>query len=157
MPNTSYAFFDGIEGSCVQASREGSVQILSMEHVVEINVDVKDATATGTRRHGAMKLIANIDKATPLLMECVCTSKTIPTVSLQFFNISEEGKEVNYYNINMEKVRVVKAKTWYPNVDDESTKTYKDMMTYELRYDKISWEFTDGNLEFTDEWKSPVM
>lgn len=156
MPNTSYAYFDGIEGSCIQSGREGAIQILEMEHLVEINVDAKDATATGTRRHGAMKLVANIDKATPLLMECVCTSKTVPEVKIQFWTINDEGKEVNYYNIIMAKVRVVKAKTWYPNVDDEDTKTYKDMMTYELRYDKITWEYTDGNLQYSDEWKTPT-
>lgn len=157
MPNTSYAYFDGIEGSCVQSSREGSVQILSMNHGVEINVDTKDATATGTRRHGAMRLVANIDKATPLMMECVCTSKTIPSVKLEFWNINDEGKEVNYFNILMEKVRVVKGEIWYPNVDDDATKTYKDMVNYDLRYDKITWEYTDGNLQFSDEWKKPAM
>lgn len=155
MPNPSYATFDGIEGSCSQAGREGAVQILSMNHVVEIAVDTKDASATGTRRHGAMELVANIDKATPLLMECVCSSKTVGEVTLQFWNINDEGKEVNYFNIKMEKVRVVKAQTWFPNVDDEETTTYKHMITYSLRYDKITWEYTDGNLQFSDEWKTP--
>ncbi len=155
MPNPSYAYFDGIPGSCVQAGREESVTVLSMEHVVEIPVDVKDATATGTRRHGSIRLICNIDKATPLLMESVCLSKTIPKVKIEFWNIDETGTEVNYYNINLEKVRVVSAKHWFPNVDDERTTTYKDMMTYELRYDKIEWVYTDGNLSFSDEWKKP--
>ena len=156
MPNPSYAYFDGIEGSCTQEGREGSVTILEMDHLVEINVDVKDATATGTRRHGAVSLIANIDKATPLLEECVCTSKTIPTVKLEFWNINEEGREVNYYNILMEKVRIVKSRTYFPNVDDQATTAYKHMKKYDMRYDKITWEFTDGNLSFSDEWKKPA-
>lgn len=129
--------------------------ILQMDHVVEIPVDVKDATATGTRRHGAMELIANIDKATPLLMESVCRSKTIPKVKIEFWRTDESGTQVNYYNINMEIVRIVKAETWFPNVDDAPTSTYKDMMSYQLRYDKIEWVFTDGNLAFSDEWKKP--
>lgn len=156
MPNTSYLKLEGIEGSCAQKGREGTIQILSMEHVVEIPVDVKDATATGTRRHGGMNLVANIDKATPGLMECVCTNKAIPTAELWFFNIDDSGKEVNYYNIKMENVRIVSAKTWYPNVDDSKTSNYKDMMTYSFRYDKITWEFTDGNLAYTDSWNEPA-
>ncbi|MBN2719182.1 MAG: type VI secretion system tube protein Hcp [Deltaproteobacteria bacterium] len=155
MPNVSYAFVDGIPGSCKQEGREESIQILSLKHTVEIPVDVKDATATGTRRHGAMTLVANIDAATPLMMECVCTSKTIPTVEIKYFNINDEGLEQNYYTIKMEKVRVTKATHWYPNVDDETTKNYKDMIDYELRYDKITWMYTDGNKEFADTWLAP--
>lgn len=129
--------------------------VLSFEHLVEIPVDVKDASATGTRRHGPIKLICNIDKATPGLLECVCQSKTIPKVKIEFWNTDDKGKQVNYYNINLEIVRVVKGLTWFPNVDDAATTTYKDMMTYELRYDKIQWEFLDGNLATTDEWRKP--
>jgi len=155
MPNPSYAYFKDIEGSCDQAGREGSVTILEMSHVVEIPVDVKDATATGTRRHGAIKLVANIDKATPLLMQCVCESKAIPTVKIEFWRTNNEGLEENYYNVELEAVRIVKAETWFPNVDDAKTTTYKDMMTYELRYDKITWTYTDGTLSYEDQWKKP--
>jgi type VI secretion system secreted protein Hcp len=155
MPNVSYAFVDGIPGSCIQKDRDGAIQILALDHSVEIPVDIKDATATGTRRHGAMKLVANIDSATPLMMECVCTSKTIPTVEIKYFNINDEGKETNYYTIKMEKVRVTRVQHWYPNVDDEATKNYKDMINYELRYDKITWVFADGNIEFSDTWLAP--
>jgi len=155
MPNPSYAYFDGIEGSCDVEGRAGSVEILDLDHVVEVPVDVKDSTATGTRRHGAMKLTANVDKATPLLMESVCLSKDIPTVKIEFWRIEDGGKQVNYYTINLEKVRVVKVQHWYPNVDDAPTATYKHMVTYELRYAKIEWIITDGNLSFSDEWAKP--
>ena len=155
MPEPSYAYFDGIEGSCTQEGREGAVTILQLEHTVEIPVDVKDATATGTRRHGAMKIWANIDKATPLLMKCVTQSATVPEVKIEYWRTDETGTQVNYYNTVMTNVRVVKAEHWFPNVDKASTSTYKDMMTYELRYDKIEWTFTDGNLSHSDEWKKP--
>ncbi len=155
MPSKSYAYFEGIEGSCVQEGRQGSVEIVQMDHVVEIPVDPNNATATGTRRHGAVTLVGNIDKSTPLLMERVCTSKTIKKVKVEFWQIDENGVEQNYYNVEMTKVRVVKAETWFPNVDDRRTKQYKDMMTYDLRYDKITWTYTDGNLSFSDEWAKP--
>ena len=154
MPNISNAYFDGIAGSCEQEGREESVQILSMDHKVEIPVDVKDATATGTRRHGAMKLVANIDKATSQIMKCLCTSTPIPEVKIEFWN-NPEGEEVNYFTIIMKTVRVTGVRVWYPNVDDEDTTTYKDMVDYHLRYDEIEWIYTDGNLSFKDNWKNP--
>ena len=155
MPTPIYAYFDGIDGSNEQSGREKSVQILEANHVVEIPVDVKDASATSKRLHRAFELTANVDKATPLLAECVCNSKTIATVKLEYWRINEEGIEENYFNVEMEKVRIVKMKNWFPNVDYEPTGTYKHMMTYDLRYDKITWTYTDGNLSFSDEWKKP--
>ena len=156
MPLPCYAEIADIEGSVTRTGLEGNVQVLDFEHVVEIPVDVKDATATGTRRHDAVKLTCNIDKATTGLMECVCTSKAIPLITVKFYMISPAGKEVNYYNITLENVRVTSAKMWFPNVDDAPTKSYKHMMTYGLRYEKIIWTFVEGNLEFSDAWNEPA-
>jgi type VI secretion system secreted protein Hcp len=156
MPIPTYATFDGIEGSCQVKGREGTVEVLEYNHIVEIPVDVKDSSATGTRRHGPVKLVANVDKATTGLMECVCTSKAIPTVELAFFQIGDDGKQTHYYNVKLENVRVTNTRMWFPNVDDAPTKSYKHMVDYELRYEKITWTFMDGNLEFSDAWKEPV-
>ena len=156
MPLPIYAKFDGIEGSCQVKGREGTVEVLSFDHIVEVPVDVKDATATGTRRHGAVSLIANIDKATTGLIESTCTSKAIATVTIDFYTIGDDGKQKKYYTIKLEGSRCTSAHMWFPNVDDAPTKSYKHMMTYELRYEKITWTFLDGNLEFSDAWKEPV-
>jgi len=155
MPEPIYAYFDGIEGSNTQEGREGAVQVVAFEHIVDIPVDAKDASATGTRRHGGIKLTCNVDKAITQLHECVTRSKTIDNVKLQFWQTDETGTQKDYYYLKLEKVRIVKARTWFPNVDDSPTATYKHMVDYELRYDKITWEFTDGNLAWSDEWKKP--
>ena len=41
-------------------------------------------------------------------------------------------------------------------MDDEPTKNYKHMVDIELRYEKITWTFLDGNLEYADAWKEPM-
>ena len=156
MPIPVYVKFDGIEGSCQVKGREGTVEVLEFDHTVDIPVDVKDATATGTRRHGAVTLTANVDKATSNMYEAVCTSKAIKSVEMDFYMIGDDGKQKKYYTVKLENARPTKVRLWFPNVDDAPTKTYKHMVTYELRYEKITWTFTDGNLEFADAWKEPV-
>ncbi len=156
MPIPCYAKFDGIDGSSEVKGREGTVEVLAFEHLVEVPVDVKDATATGTRRHGAVQLTADIDKATTGLIECTCSSKAIPTVEIDFYMIGDDGKQTKYYSVKLENSRVTSAKMWFPNVDDAPTKSYKHLMTYDLRYEKITWTFLDGNLEFSDAWKEPI-
>jgi len=153
MAIASYAYFDGIEGSCDKEGREGSLEIVEMDHLVNIPVDPRDGSATSARQHHGVKLITNIDKATPLLMQSVCTSKVVPEVKIEFYQIDESGTETLYYTITMSTVRVISARTWFPNVLLPQNGEYKDMMDYELRYDKIEWTFADGNLSFADEWK----
>lgn len=153
MPIPSYAYFDGIEGSSEVQGREGSVEIIEMDHLVDIPVDPRDASATGARQHHGMKLVANIDKATSQLMQCVCTSKEVPTVKIEFYRLDKDGNQVLYYTITMNNVRVISARTWFPNTNEPKNGPFKDMMDYELRYDKIEWNYADGNLSFADEWK----
>jgi type VI secretion system secreted protein Hcp len=156
MPLPIYAKFDGIEGSCQVKDREGTVQVLAMDHTVEVPVDVKDATATGARRHGSLTLTMNIDKATPNLIESVCKSKAINSVEIDFFQIDEEGKQKKYFQMKLEKSRVTKHRMWFPNVDDKPTESYKHMVDLDLRYEKVTWTWLDGNLEFSDAWKEPA-
>ncbi len=156
MPLPIYAKFDGIEGSCQVKGREKTVEVLAFNHLVTIPVDEKDATATGARRHGAIELTANIDKAYVNLMKACCTSTPIKKVELDFYMIDEQGKQKKYFTIKLEKARVTDVRTWFPNVDDQPTARYKHMVTYGLRYEKITWTFVDGNIEFSDAWKEPV-
>jgi type VI secretion system secreted protein Hcp len=155
MPNMSYAKFGDFKGSCKQSGREGMVEILAMDHHIEMPISPNDGTATGIRRHHAMKLTANIDATTPLLAKCVAQGTTLKEVVVHFFSIID-GEEVNYFNIKLENARVTGVKMGFPNVHDEATKNYKDMVTYELHYEKITWTYTDGNIEKDDDWKAPV-
>ena len=155
MPLPIYAKFDGIDGSCQVKDREDTVQVLALDHTIEVPVDVKDATATGARMHGAICLTMNVDKATPNLLESVCQSKTISTVDIDFYMIDEDGKQNKYFTMKLENARVTRHRMWFPNVDDKVTATYKHMVDIDLRYEKATWTWLDGNLEFSDAWKEP--
>ncbi|MCB2186781.1 MAG: type VI secretion system tube protein Hcp [Deltaproteobacteria bacterium] len=156
MPLPIYVKFDGIDGSCQVQGRENTVQVLALDHLVHIPVDVKDASATGARQHGAMTMTANVDKAFPNLMKSCCTSQAIKTVTADFYQIDDQGQQKKYFTIKLENARVTDIKTWIPNVDDAATSTYKHMADYGLRYEKITWTIHDGNIEFSDEWKKPA-
>ena len=156
MPLPIYAKFDGIDGSSKVKGREKTVECLAMDHIVEIPVDEKDSSATGARRHGAMKLTANVDKAYVNLMKHCTTSKPIKTVTVDFFEIDETGKQKKYLTTKMENSRVTGVRTYVPDVDDKGNASSKHRGEYELRYEKITWTYHDGNIEHSDEWKKPV-
>lgn len=156
MPLPAYAKIDGIKGSCTVKGREGTVQVLALDHDVTIPVDPKDSTATGAREHGAVELTADIDKAYVNMMKACCTSTAISSIELDFYEIGDDGKQKMYFKLKLDKARVTSVRTWFPNVDDKVTDKYKHMVTYGLRYEKITWTFSDGNIEYADAWKEPA-
>jgi type VI secretion system secreted protein Hcp len=155
MGEPAYIYFEGIEGSCTQEGREGSCEVLAVDHQVNIPSDEKDATATGTRVYQPLVITKEIDKASVLLLECVARSKSIPRVRLEFWRTDETGTQMNYYNIQLEGVRITGVKTELLNVQYPENGPIKAREKVAIRYDKITWVWTDGNLAFTDEWRRP--
>ncbi len=152
MPIPAYMKLEGIPGSVQIQGREDHVEVLAFNHEVYMPTDVKDGTSAGTRKHKSLVVIKNFDKASPKLYEYLCNGKKIPDVTIHWYMIDANGQETEYFTHTMKNARVVSVKPWMPNVDDKATETYKHMEEVEFRYEKITWKYVDGNIEFTDSW-----
>ncbi len=152
MPIPAYAKFSDFQGSTKVKGREGMVEVLGFEHHTYIPVDVKDATASSTRRHEQVTLLKNYDKASPKLYEYLWNGKVVPKVEIHWYMIDSSGKETEYFTHTLDNVRVVSMKPWMPNVDAPETERYKHMEEVGLRYETITIKFVDGNIEAKDSW-----
>jgi type VI secretion system secreted protein Hcp len=141
-----------IPGSVQVKGRENQVEVLGFSHHVYMPSDVKDGTATGTRRHNSIRILKNFDKSSPKLYEYLCNGKKIPKIVIHWYMIDEMGQEKEYFTHTLENARIVSMKPWMPNVDDKATENYKHMEDVEIRYEKITWTFVDGNIEYSDSW-----
>ncbi|MEK7275371.1 MAG: type VI secretion system tube protein TssD [Candidatus Desantisbacteria bacterium] len=141
-----------IPGSVEIQGRENQVEILGFNHRVYMPTDVKDGTAAGTRKHESLVILKNFDKSSPKLYEYLCNGKKIPQIVIHWYMIDANGQETEYFTHKMQNARVVSMKPWMPNVDDKSMETYKHMEEVEVRYEKITWTFVKGNIEFVDSW-----
>jgi type VI secretion system secreted protein Hcp len=111
-------------GSKIQG-REDEIEVVGFRHEVYMPTDRKDGSATGTRVHQDFVLVKNFDKASPKLHEYLCNGKVIPSATMR----------------------------WHmPDVDNPSNEQYKHMEEVSMRYEKIKWLFTDGNIEYEDSW-----
>ena len=154
MPTPIYMSINdgGVEGSVEIAGREGTVEIIEAHHDVHIPTDIHTGASTGVRQHGRFSVRAAIDKATPYLYKAVSEGEQYDTVKFSFFKIDELGTEVEYYTVLLEKVRVASVSLDVPNVKNASKEHYPHMMEYNFVYGKITWTWTDGTLEHTDDW-----
>jgi len=88
MPIPAYLWLkdDGgadIKGSVTVANREGSIEVVSFSHGINLPVDSSSGKITGTRSHSPMRIIKEFDAATPYLYKAVTTGQTLKSAELK--------------------------------------------------------------------------
>jgi type VI secretion system secreted protein Hcp len=144
-------------GSVEVAGREGSVEIIEIEHDTHIPTDVHTGAPVGKRIHTPFKVRAAIDKATSLFYRATTRGEKLPTVEFKFYMIDDTGNEVEFYNIMLGEARCVTAILDVPNVKNKTTEHFPHMVELWFVYENITWTFVDGAITYTDDWlKDPM-
>lgn len=139
-----------IRGSSDVANREGSIELRGLTHNLSIPTDGATGKLTGTRKHAPFLFDKEIDSSSPYLYKAVATGQTLQSAELKFYRINDAGQEVEYFNILLEGVKVVSVT---PVVHDTRVVTGTGHLeSVQLRYEKITWLYKDGNIQFTDAW-----
>jgi type VI secretion system secreted protein Hcp len=154
MPTPAYVWFKDIKGSVKIEGREDSSEVMEFHHDLHIPADPKSGSLTGVRVHGPIILTKAYDSASPDLYERCCTGKTIKEVEIKWYAIDETGAEKEYFIHKLEKVKVAAMKAYMPNTKDPDKERYVHLEEVSLMYEKITWKFVEGNVEFTDAWLS---
>jgi type VI secretion system secreted protein Hcp len=144
----------GITGPWTGESRKDSIEIISLDHSVELPTDQHSGKLTGTRIHKPIRFAKEIDVASPYLNKAVCKGETIGVAEFDFYQTLQEGAgvEVLFYKIRLQKVKIVKVASKMHDIKDPANAQYKHMEEVEMRYEKITWEIVDGTHKHTDEW-----
>lgn len=138
-------------GSKIQG-REDEIEVYGFRHEVYMPTDRKDGSATGTRVHQDFVMVKNFDKASPKLYEYLCNGKVIPSATLRWFMIDENGSEVEYFSHELTNARITAIRPHMPDVDNPANEQYKHMEEVSMRYEKVKWLFKDGHIEYEDSW-----
>lgn len=70
--------------------------------------------------------------------------------TIRMYRILESGVEAEYFNIILEKVKFTTVAPYLAPGGMSST----HLETLELRYEAITWKYTDGNIVYRDEWNN---
>jgi type VI secretion system secreted protein Hcp len=154
MPVPASLEIPDIPGSSTIEGREGHMEILGYRHELYMPTDRKDGSATGTRVHNEFVVIKNFDKGTPNLYKYLCNGKKIPSATLHWFMIDENGVETEYFTHELTDARVIAIRPHMPDVDNPANEQYKHMEEVSFAYKKIKWLFVDGNVEYEDDWET---
>jgi len=148
----AYMKIDGIPGSVNVSGREGFVEVLEFNHRVYVPTDRDDGSLTGTRKHDSLVFHKAFDKASSLLYQKVCTGQTVPNILIRWYKITDRGEEVAYFEHKLEKCKIASVRSYMHNVKDSTKEQFVHQEEVTIRYEKVTWNFLDGNLQHTDQW-----
>ena len=141
-----------IKGDCTQSGdKKDKILLYAMDHDVEIPKDTHTGLPTGQRIHNPFTITKHKDNSSPKLYQATCTGEQC-TVEIDLYRIDPTGAEVNYYKIKMEEAIVVDMREFTPMTFVPENKPFMDMEEVSFTYSKITWTYTDGNIEYTDSW-----
>lgn len=137
-----------IVGSCLIPLRLGSIELKSFSHGVTIPVDPNRGKLTGTRVHRPITVVKEFDQTTPILYRAVCEGRTLKKATIKMYRILESGIESEYFNIILDNVKLTTVSPYLAPNGMSST----HLETLELRYEAITWKYTEGNIIYRDVW-----
>ncbi|PKH01796.1 type VI secretion system tube protein Hcp [Psychromonas sp. MB-3u-54] len=141
-------------GSFFKADHEEESLILAYDHKVSVPTNSLTGQVTGTRKHEYLEVSKFIDKSSPLLLNTV-TSPSELEVILRFFRTPDEtsaGEPVEYYNITLQRAKIVSINTISPNILDEAN---DGLMPYEkvrFTYGQIQADHVVCGTTAIDDW-----
>ncbi|MBX3394914.1 MAG: type VI secretion system tube protein Hcp [Phycisphaerae bacterium] len=145
-------------GSSEKAQRENTIDVFEIEHYVHAPVREEDGMPTGVRVHSPLRVVCQIDKATPGLHKALCTAQNLASVVLDFYRIDPKTRaEQKYYSITLTNARVVDIRPYMPMSFVPANEPYRHMVQYSFVYEKIEWNWMPDSVVEMDEWRSPHM
>lgn len=157
MPIPAYMWLkdDGgadIKGSVDVQDREGSIEIVGFSHGLNIPVDSARGKITATRSHSPMMIEKEFDSSSPYLYKAVARGQTLKSAEIRWYRINHAGQEECYFVMSMEGVKITGINPSMPNTKMVGNNKINHMESVSLLYEKITWRYVDGNVQYTDDW-----
>lgn len=141
-----------VNGSVDVQGRDGSIEVVSFGHSMYLPTDGHTGKITGNRIHSPMRLEKDFDRSSPFLYRAVAEGQKLHSAEIKWYQINHAGQEVEYFNMLLEGVHIVSIAPFMQNYRTSGAQFQNHMESVELRYEKITWKYCDGNLTFNDSW-----
>ncbi|GGX52748.1 type VI secretion system tube protein TssD [Saccharospirillum salsuginis] len=141
-----------IHGSVNVAGREGSIEVLEFDHAVYIPTDNDTGELTGTRKHAGISIVKAFDSSSPYLFKACCNGQRFNSAVIRWYKIDESGQEVEYYQHELEGVKINTYSPQMGNVKRAELEKIPHIENVVIRYEKITHTYLDGNISYADSW-----
>jgi type VI secretion system secreted protein Hcp len=99
-----------------------------------------------------MMIEKEFDSSSPYLYKAVATGQTLKSAEIRWYRINHAGQEECYFVMTIEGVKITGVNPGMPNAKIAGNSQINHMESIALMYDKITWRYVDGNVQYTDDW-----
>ncbi|WP_408599903.1 Hcp family type VI secretion system effector [Paraburkholderia heleia] len=125
--------------------------MVGFSHGLNLPVDSSTGKITGARSHSSMRIEKEFDAASPYLYKAVAKGQTLKSAELKWYRINHASQEEVYFIMLIEGVKITGVNPGMANEKSSDSQT-NHIELVSLMYDRITWHYTDGNIQFTDDW-----
>jgi len=138
-----------VKGDSMIAERQGSIEVLSMNHKITSPVDMKTGKLTGNRTHSPVTILKKIDISTPFLTKACCSGECLKEITVSLYHINQHGREAEYFRYIMNNARIAGIQPIIGGTEDNYA---EDKEQLAIIYEKMHWQHIEGNYAYTDSW-----
>jgi type VI secretion system Hcp family effector len=142
-----------IIGDCNVLDRVGAIELQSFNHGVHVPFDGHSGSLAGTRVHDLLSFTKEFDKATPYLYRATAQCEKLQKAIIKWYRINDAGIEEEFMHMILEKVRVIGVTPVMHNFKSANQPS-NPTESISLGYQRITWKYLDGNIQYTDEWNN---
>ena len=145
-----------IRGAVDVTGREGSIEVFGLNHCLSIPTDSATGKITGTRIHGPMGFDKETDCSSPYLYEAVSSGRTLKRAEFRYYQINDAGQEQEYFKVTLENVKFINVMPIMHDIKSSIGERHNHIEYVDLRYEKITWHYLDGNISHSDSWNERI-
>jgi len=143
-------------GSSQKQGRQDTIDVFEVEQFTTLPIREEDGRTNGIRKHNPLRVVAEVDKATPGLMKACSTGQRLQSVTLDFYRIDPNTRsESKYFVITMKDARVVRAGPFFPLTFLKKNEDFRHMVQYEFVSEGVEWNWLPDSVVEMDTWTQP--
>ena len=136
-----------IQGGCKIKGREGSIDVLAIDHNITMPFDSDTGANTSPRKHAPFTILKAIDSSTPTLQKACCNGEILQSIKISLYKINDLGQEQEFFLYNFSRAKVVSISPIISTVSNVGS-----MEQVSFSYQTIGWNYPDGNIGYKDTW-----
>lgn len=132
------------------APYENTIRIKGFGSSVSADFDMGTGLPTGADQHRPIRILKNIDPASPKLLQAMDTNETLVLVTIQFTRPGPVGSEEQFYTVQLVNAHVVSILPSHSSQTDDLAVEMNETvsLTYEVMV--VTWE--DGGITSQTNW-----
>ncbi|MFK5735157.1 Hcp family type VI secretion system effector [Pseudomonas urmiensis] len=153
---TAGAFTSDSVGNVFVEGHEDEILVQEIKHQVSVPTDPQSGQPAGQRVHKPFTFTSALNKATPLMYGALASGEMLPTVEINWYRTSVEGKQEHFFTTKLEDATIVDINTVLPHVQNMKNENYTQLIEVSLSYRKITWTHETSGTEGSDDWRKPI-